>query len=451
VFRAEDCVLGREVAIKRLHTEGREVDLKRFRREARLGASLSHPNLVVVFDTLSVSEGMLIVMEYVRGRPLSSQIPRQGMDHERLLSILHPVASALDHAHAHGVVHRDVKPANILIAEDGRVKLVDLGTATAGHLTQITTENEVVGTLAYIAPERLAGESVGEPAADVYSLATVAFEGLTWRRPYRAELLDRIDSTSPDLRDAWADAPEPVARVLGQAMDRDPWRRQASATALVRDLEGALARSTAAAPAVPQATEPIAMPSEQDLPSSPPPYSISATGRRGWALPVLVCILALLVGGAWLALSSAGGGGGGDGGAGGQRAASGSLAADGPQPDRASGASSDSSRGGSGGATGSPTPVSSATGSELNDDGFSLIQQGRYDEAIPVLRGAVASFPAGTSDITYAYALFNLGHALRMAGEPEKAIPILEKRLRIPDQTEEVQAELDAARAEARR
>jgi eukaryotic-like serine/threonine-protein kinase len=187
VFLAEDCVLCRDVAIKRLHPEGSEADIRRFRREARLGAALVHPNLVTVFDTLSSSDGVLIVMEYVRGRPLSDLIHSDGMDARRLLEILRPAAAALDHAHQHGVVHRDVKPANVLIAESRVVKLVDLGTATAGHMTQITAENEVMGTLAYIAPERLAGESVGEPASDVYSLAVLAFEALTGNPPYRAE------------------------------------------------------------------------------------------------------------------------------------------------------------------------------------------------------------------------------------------------------------------------
>src|SRR4029079_1585069 len=155
VFLAEDCVLCRDVAIKRLHTEGSEADARRFRREARLGASLTHPNLVTIFDTLSGSDGVLIVMEYVQGRPLSDLIPPSGMDPSRVVETLRPVASALDYTHTHGVVHRDVKPANILIGKDRRVKLVDLGTATSAHLAQITGENEVAGTLSYIAPERL--------------------------------------------------------------------------------------------------------------------------------------------------------------------------------------------------------------------------------------------------------------------------------------------------------
>src|SRR5215218_8534116 len=140
VFLAEDTVLGREVAIKRPHTTGSDADVRRFRREARLGASLMHPNLVTIFDTISSDDGHFIVMEYVRGRALSDAIGPDGMDARRVLEILRPVASALDYAHEHGVVHRDVKPANILISDARIVKLVDLGTATAGHVTQITAE-----------------------------------------------------------------------------------------------------------------------------------------------------------------------------------------------------------------------------------------------------------------------------------------------------------------------
>jgi tetratricopeptide (TPR) repeat protein len=91
--------------------------------------------------------------------------------------------------------------------------------------------------------------------------------------------------------------------------------------------------------------------------------------------------------------------------------------------------------------------VSNENGAQLNDEGYSLIQQGRYEEAVPVLQQAVAAFPENTDDLTYAYALYNLGHALRMAGQPEEAIPILERRLEIPDQKETVRRELDAARA----
>jgi eukaryotic-like serine/threonine-protein kinase len=472
VFLAEDCVLCRDVAIKRLRTEGSEADVRRFRREARLGASLTHPNLVTVFDTLSGSDGVLIVMEYVRGRPLSDLITPTGMDARRLLGILRPVGSALDYAHEHGVVHRDVKPANILIAEDDRVKLVDLGTATARHLTQITAENQVAGTLTYIAPERLLGESAGEPAADVYSLAVLAFEALTGRPPHRAEnpreLLDQVLHEPPaDLIEEWPQAPVRLGRVLQKGMDPEPKRRQASADELVRGLEAALpdpavgSQSFAVAPTesmtMPTARErrvsPISrvMPSRRGRPGPDvfrPPEFDSMRRRRRWLLPALACIGALFAGGALLA-NSGGGGGSGEG-TGGKRQAADRKQA-GEQPKTFAAPTGEPSTEPAPSAVGPPTAVSDpGTGTQLNAEGYSLIQQGRFAEAVPMLRSAVASFPEGTRDINLAYALFNLGHALRMVGQPEEAIPILERRLQIPDQTETVRTELEAARAAAR-
>ena len=471
VFLAEDCVLCRDVAIKRLHPEGSEAAIRRFRREARLGAALVHPNLVTVFDTVSSSDGVLIVMEYVRGRPLSCLIREDGMDARRLLEIVTPVAAALDHAHQHGVVHRDVKPANVLIAESRVVKLVDLGTATAGHMTQITAENEVMGTLAYIAPERLAGESVGEPSSDVYSLAVLTFEALTGSPPYRAdtpgELLHQVlHDPPPDINDAWPSAPPRLGRVLAQGMDADADRRQASAGALVRDLEAAVADgSKKVAAQIHQPTAPMRAPSHEGPPLPPRVFGSPPSQRRRRLLQVLACVatLGLLAVGTWLVVAGVGGGTDNGAGSGGQAASQKRGAAA-----RSSGAATPS-------ASASPTPeatttapssttstaaqtpaipssdtaASAGTGAQLNDQGYALIQEGRYAAAVPVLRRAVRAFPRGTSDINYAYALFNLGHALRMAGHPDEAIPILERRLRIPDQTQTVQAELTAARAEA--
>jgi predicted Ser/Thr protein kinase len=459
VFLAEDCVLCRDVAIKRLHAEGSEADVRRFRREARLGASLIHPNLVTIFDTLSSGDGVLIVMEHVRGRPLSDLIPPEGMDPRRLLEILRPVASAIDYAHERGVVHRDVKPANILIAEDRRVKLVDLGTATSGHLTQITAENEIVGTLAYIAPERLAGESVGEPPADVYSLAVLAFEALTGRRPHGArtpsELLDRtLHDPPPDVKEAWPEAPPRLGRVLMQGMDPDPMRRQASAGALVRDLEAALPAVGAPRPPTFASTEPMTPVVQERLTPPPSPRRPHAEPKRrlGWLLPALVCIGVLLAGGAWLAFSG-GGDESGEGTGGGRQAADRKQGGGPPTNSAAAAPTSPTTEAAAPPAAAVPSASSSSdpgtAGAQLNEEGYSLIQQGRYAEAIPLLRKAVASYPQGTTDLNFAYALFNLGHALRMDGHPEAAIPILEQRLEIPDQTQTVQAELDAARAAA--
>jgi len=243
-----------------------------------------------------------------------------------------------------------------------------------------------------------------------------------------------------------------LARVLMQGMDPDPKQRQASAGALVRDLEAALPAAAAARPQTFASTEPMTPVAQDRL--APPPLSrrphAEPKRRRGWLLPALVCIGALLVGGAWLALSG-GGGESGEGTGGGRQAAD---RKQGGGPSTNSAAATPTSPTTDTAAPAESVPSTSASdpgtaGAQLNDEGYSLIQQGRYAEAIPVLRQAVASFPRGTTDINLAYALFNLGRALRMAGHPEEAIPVLEQRLQIPNQIQTVQTELDAARAAA--
>src|SRR5918997_2977039 len=132
VFLCEDERLRRNVAVKRLHAESPDDTARRFQREARLGASLNHQNVVSIFDTVTDDEGVLIVMEYVEGETLGRLIQREGgIEPRRALPILRGVAAALDHAHGQGVVHRDVKPGNILVGEDGTAKLGDLGIARA--------------------------------------------------------------------------------------------------------------------------------------------------------------------------------------------------------------------------------------------------------------------------------------------------------------------------------
>ena len=174
VVLAEDERLGRLVAIKRLHGESTEEVVRRFRREARLGAALNHPNVVAVYDIASDDEGVLIVMEYVEGRTLREEIADGPLPPERAIAILRGIAGALDYAHQNGVVHRDVKPANVLVRGDGEVKLADLGIASAAEQSKITRSGAVLGTAAYMPPERLDGRPGGAPS-DVYALAAVAF------------------------------------------------------------------------------------------------------------------------------------------------------------------------------------------------------------------------------------------------------------------------------------
>ncbi len=297
VYLAEDQVLGRHVAVKRLR---REYDpdeatgplMKRFRREARLGATLSHPNVVTVFDTVTGSDGVLIVMEYVEGETLADEIERGPLEHERALDILYAVAAALDHAHDNGIVHRDVKPANVLLGDDGSVKLADLGIATAAEATRITTANDIVGTLAYVAPERLDADDPGGPEADVYGLAVLAYESLSGEAVNRgstpAEVVHRAaTSAPPDIRDAWPEAPGALAETLQAGLARNPSERPRSAGELVDRITDAL-----------DADQPGAVPRDPlPLPPRPPSMVIHRTEdsarRPPRALLIVIAGLAL--------------------------------------------------------------------------------------------------------------------------------------------------------------
>src|SRR3954449_11397040 len=242
VWLAEDERLGREVAVKRLKTDAPEESLARFRREARLGATLNHPNLVSVFDTMATDEGALIVMEYVPGRSLEALGKRGPMDPAEAIPILRQAADALDHAHRQGVVHRDVKPANVLVREDGTVKIADLGIARAVDASQITAEGKAIGTVPYMAPERFEGPGTGRPESDVFALAAVAYELLSGSplgkdAAAHGEAPDRLE-----LARRWPGAPASVFAVIERGLAADPARRQSSAGELVLDLEDAVRR-----------------------------------------------------------------------------------------------------------------------------------------------------------------------------------------------------------------
>ncbi|MFN2616343.1 MAG: protein kinase [Thermoleophilaceae bacterium] len=444
VFLCEDERLGRRVAVKRMHAHGTEDVARRFVREAKLGASLNHPSVVSVFDTLTDEESVLIVMEYVEGETLGDAVRRGRVEPERVLDVIDAVAGALDHAHRLGVVHRDIKPANILLREDGAVKLVDLGIATAADSTRITRSGVVVGTAAYMAPEQLDGRRTG-PATDVYALAAVAFEALGGRKARLGrtpvEVAHQVASDpAPDLQEVWPDAPRAVAELVKRAMATRPDERPQSAGEFARQLRSALAeaseRTAETTVPTPTAPPPARSPVARTMPRSSP--------RR--RLPAVALAAALLAAAGAIAIVSLSGGGGE------QPASKGRATKPGSgkpsQPASGGGAQQQP-------AAQAPAPTESAgaggavEGGRLNDQGYRLIQQGRYAEAVPVLQRAVHALGSATSDRRYAYALFNLGSALRRAGRPREAVPILERRLRIPDQTETVRRELEAARRAA--
>ncbi len=247
---AEDTLLGRRVALKRLHQDEATQGHSRLRREALIGASLTHPNLVSIFDILTAEDGDVIVMEYVEGETLAAFIRRGRPDTAIAMPILTGVSSALDAIHAQRIVHRDVKPGNILLGIDGSVKLADLGIAAVPDRTRITTDGAVLGTFSYMAPEQLEGTRA-TPAVDVYGLAAVAFEVLSGKRA-RTEsnpvALAHAISTQPppDLRSAWPEAPAAAAEVLKRGMARDPGARPRSAGELTGRLQAALEPQTTA-------------------------------------------------------------------------------------------------------------------------------------------------------------------------------------------------------------
>jgi tetratricopeptide (TPR) repeat protein len=466
VLLAIDERLGREVAIKRLATGSPEEALKRFQREARLGASLNHPNIVSIYDSIAAEDAVLIVMEYVEGSSLKELIGDGPLPPEEAIEILRQVADALDHAHAAGVIHRDVKPSNVLVRKDGTAKLADLGIATATGSTAITSSGSVVGTLAYIAPERLDAEA-DSAAADVYSLAAVAYEALSGERAQKGrtpiEVVDRASGgPPPDLRHDMPQASLQAAAVLREGLSPSPQRRPDSAGELVSRLQmtfGEAGVPTATAPLSAPTAEmddepapepgvpapPPEPPGEDGIGPPPPPAAPRADtdSRRRWLAAVPLALAALVLG-AVLALTL-----GGDSDE--PRQSANERAADAPPASTSTTTATEISTVQSPPATDATdaTAAAGGSGAELNDQGFALIQEGRYEEAVPILQQAVESFPEGSTDVNYAYALFNLGNALRLAGRPDEAIPVLEQRLQIPNQTSVVQQELDLARAEA--
>ena len=466
VLLCEDERLGRQVAVKRLHADS-PVDVEqRFKREAKLGASLNHPNLVSVFDTATDDEGVLIVMEYVDGDPLSRVLRSGPLRPEEVRRMVLELGEALDHAHAQGVVHRDVKPGNVLIRDDGVTKLADLGIATASDGTQITRSGVVLGTAAYMAPEQLEGRGAGPPA-DVYALAAIAFEALSGRRPREGRTPIEIAHSlategAPDLRDAWPNAPAAAGEVLQRGMALDPDDRPASAGQLARELGDALqgdpdrtaatrrfTRRTQVLPLPPPtrgASTAGAQPSSTATPSRSRP-----AGRRPSAGAIALALIFIAL--AIAAIAGAVLSGGDDQGS--------SPAADStPAAPAKQGTARKEPKAKKEPKTEQPAapapaqeeqqPSAGSSGAELNAQGFDLMNQGRYDEAIPILQRAVESFPPGTSDLNYAYALFNLGKSLRLAGRPDEAIPILKQRLKIPNQTETVKQELELAKQQAK-
>src|ERR687883_722356 len=266
VYRAFDTVLERQVAIKLMHREiaADAHQLERFRREARAVAQLNHPHVVGVIDageapppdeSSAFGEPVAmpyIVFEYVEGETLKDRIRRAGrLPIPEAVAYAIEIARALQAAHERRIVHRDVKPQNVLIDSEGTAKVTDFGIARSLTEEGLTAEGRVLGTTDYVSPEQALGQDVG-PQSDLYSLGVVMFEMLTGDVPFHGEnqvsvAMKHVREELPDLQSRRPEASATLASVLDRMTDKDLKRRYPDSASLVADLEEALAIEAARA------------------------------------------------------------------------------------------------------------------------------------------------------------------------------------------------------------
>jgi serine/threonine-protein kinase len=320
VWEATDDVLARRVAVKILHPHlaRDESFVRRFRAEAIAAARLAHPSIVSVYDTLAEDGVNAIVMELVSGTTMRADLDQHGpLALNAVLAIGTQVADALGAAHAAGLVHRDVKPANILLSSDGRVLVADFGIAKAAEGADLTSDGGMVGTAKYLAPEQIEGGPI-DGRTDLYALGVVLYEALTGEPPFAADTdagtaLARLHRDPTPARTLRPDLPAGVADVVARAMARRPEDRFADAAALRRALLAAGA-DPAQAPAAAQAAAasahdlirhaPPGAPAQpvppRPVPAPPPAPALVETGwaprRRRW--PWVALVLAIGIGAA---------------------------------------------------------------------------------------------------------------------------------------------------------
>jgi eukaryotic-like serine/threonine-protein kinase len=478
VWCALDRTLDRRVAIKLLAQPYAhdEVAGRRFKREARAAARLSsHRNVVTIYDVGEAAPSdetplgrPFIVMEYLAGGTVADALRVGAVDRATAVQWLTEAASALDYAHGHGVIHRDVKLANFLLDRERVLHVADFGIAQLGTEDTLTGTGQVLGTAGYLAPERALGQPATE-ASDRYALAVAAFELLVGERPFTAkhfaaQARQHVEEPPPLASRRNPALPPALDPVLTRGMAKQPEERFGTACELAAAIEQALlqprargpaavagAGSAAVAPAGPAAVAAgyRTAPTDATMTTRAHPAETRAfpSGRGGFrgrvgALAALAAV-ALAVGIA--AAANTGGG----------------------RPARVT--AHTHSQGRSYEASRTTAPASSQppatnrttpakppkttapalappqpTGPDaLEAQGYQLMVDGNYAAAISVLRQAVAA--AAPSTLTYAYALYNLGRSLRLAGDPRAAVPILWQRLQIPNQTATVRAELTLA------
>src|SRR5438067_6621510 len=385
VYRAEHVRLGRGAALKLLSPGLGDADFgDRFLRESKLAASLDHPGIVPVFDAGEDDGLRWIAMACVEGTDLKTLIADEGpLPVRRALSIVGQIASALDAAHARGLVHRDVKPANILVGPGDRAYLSDFGVVKELAAAGTTRTGSFVGTIEYSAPEQIEGKDV-DARADVYALACVLYECVVGTPPFHrssdvAVLNAHLHASPPKLSKAAPDLRPALEPLLAKALSKSPLDRYASCGALI-----AAARA-AAAPETHVSRARLAL--SVGL--------LALAGLAGAAIAVAVDRLAS------------------DGGKAAAPPATTTVLVTPPA---------------------GPPPLDrlllkSKDGRTLNDAAFALINAGEYDRALPFARKAMRDAKRGT--LTRGYATFNVGYALLNLGRCGEALPFLRRALRI--------------------
>ena len=247
VYLAHDKILDRDVAVKMLRLDfvNDEEFIRRFRREAQSATSLAHPNIVSIYDVGEEADLYYIVMEYVSGQTLKQYILQHApVQIDKALDIMKQLTSAIAHAHQNHIIHRDIKPHNILIDEKGNVKITDFGIAMALSATSITQTNSVLGSVHYLSPEQARGGMVNNKS-DIYSLGIVMFELLTGRLPFSGDsavsiALKHLQSETPSLRRWNPEIPQSVENVVLKATAKDPFHRYDDVYEMEEDIRTSL-------------------------------------------------------------------------------------------------------------------------------------------------------------------------------------------------------------------
>ena len=311
VYLARDATLDRAVAVKVMHREMSEQEdqLQRFRQEARAVAKLSHPNVVAVIDAGEDGGHPYIVFEYVEGETLKQRIARLGpLDTQEALAYAIEIARGLTVAHARNMVHRDIKPQNVLIDAEGRAKLTDFGISRQLEQDGMTATGRVLGTTDYVAPEQAMGHAV-DPRSDLYSLGVVLYEMLLGQVPFHADsqvgvAMKHVNEELPDVQQRRPEVSAAAALVVERATTKDPSRRYQEVGEMIDDLTTALEVEAARAGTTTGEATSV-------LEAVPPPQrKLSGPGRRSWTAIALLALVAGAVVAVVLFISSGGGGGG---------------------------------------------------------------------------------------------------------------------------------------------